>query len=158
MGGGGGERGAVNQLGSAHSPTNHMVRGWKAAQRRVVWGRAGDVSMVAVAIATPLPPGLGSSVGECVKVEGGGVTPTLVTGLGLCAAIGLGLLQRPGLAEGTLAGGERDVRMPSIHHGNKGMGGGGGCTDGVSAANHSPRSCDHQNTQPALISCSLALA
>lgn len=100
-------------------------------------------------------------MGDRVKV--GGVTHTLVAGLGLCAAIGLSFLQRPGLAEGTLAVGEKTggrrkstIRMLSIHHGNKGMGGGGGCTDGVNTANRSPRSCDYQNIELPLISCSLA--
>lgn len=88
----------------------------------------GDVSMAAVAIATPLRQDSEQRGRWC---EGRGVTHTLVAGLGLCAAIVLGFLQRPGLAEGTLAAGEntggrrtRAIRTLSIHRGNKGMGGG----------------------------------
>lgn len=52
------------------------------------------------------------SVGDCVKV--GGVTPTLIAGLGLGAAVRLRLLQRPRLAERTLAvGGPEKEREAS---------------------------------------------
>lgn len=58
-----------------------------------------------------------ASVGDCVKV--GGVTPTLIAGLGLGAAVRLRLLQRPRLAERTLAVGgrerERERRQGAVH-------------------------------------------
>lgn len=54
-------------------------------------------------------------MGDRVKV--GGVTRTLVAGLGLCAAVGLSFLQRSGLAEGTLAA-EGNRRAEEERHQN----------------------------------------
>lgn len=121
----------------------------------------GDVSMVAVAVATPLRQH-SRSVGDRVKVRGGSHVPSSLVWVsvppsGSASSSAPGSLKGLSLWEKTQEGGGREPSAccPFIM-GTKGWVG-GGCTDGVNIANHSPRSCDYQNIQLPLISCSLAL-